>query len=255
MVLLVLLALPFWGFGQAETAPVVQDYFFPQDSLLFHPIVAVALVALLLGGFGLELKAPGLSIPGAIGLLAATALFIPRMENGMAESWEVLLFFGGVTLLVLEVYVIPGTGLAGVSGLAAVLGGLLLVLVPNDGLDFTHVEWDGIVQAASHVLAALVVAIVLIVWLGKYLIDSGKAHPLIDLNTLDKSAGFTAQAPELQALVGQIGVAETVFRPVGFLQFDDRRYEGTLRAGVANPGDQLRVVGLEANTLVVERVE
>ena len=58
----------------------------------------------------------------------------------MAENWEIIVFFVGLLLILVEVFVIPGFGLPGILGLVFSIGSLALVMINNDGLSFDLIE-------------------------------------------------------------------------------------------------------------------
>lgn len=73
----------------------------------------------------------------AVSVIAAILYFAPLYLSGLAASWEILVFLLGIILLVLELLVIPGFGIAGILGLICFFGGLLLALLNNTDFDFS----------------------------------------------------------------------------------------------------------------------
>ncbi len=75
---------------------------------LTHPVVAPLLLSLGFFGVIIELRAPGLGLPGAVGVLALALFFGSHLLIGLAGLEAVLLFAAGVVLIGIEVFVIPG---------------------------------------------------------------------------------------------------------------------------------------------------
>jgi membrane-bound serine protease (ClpP class) len=76
---------------------------------------------------------PGLVVPGGVAAVALVALLAPPMLVGMAGWWEVGAIVGGILLIVIEIFILPGFGVAGILGIILILGGLLGTFVDNSG--------------------------------------------------------------------------------------------------------------------------
>ncbi len=85
----------------------------------------------------MEITSPGFGVLGAVGLIAFTIVFIGGELLGTLDSLELLLFLVGIALLIVEIFIIPGFGLTGVTGLLAI--GVSLVLSQQD---FLIPKWD-----------------------------------------------------------------------------------------------------------------
>jgi len=107
-------------------------------SILLNPVLSGLLMMIIIGGIYFELQTPGVGFPIAAAITAAVLYFAPLYLEGMAENWEILIFIVGLGLLALEVFVIPGFGVAGVSGIVLIVAGLTLALVQNVVFDFSY---------------------------------------------------------------------------------------------------------------------
>ena len=72
------------------------------------------------------MQSPGLGFPIVAALAAATLYFAPLYLEGLAENWEILLFISGLILIAIELFVIPGFGVAGIAGIALTVAALSL---------------------------------------------------------------------------------------------------------------------------------
>ncbi|MGI9544618.1 MAG: NfeD family protein, partial [Cyclobacteriaceae bacterium] len=89
-------------------------------AIFLNPFVSGILILVIVGGIYFELQTPGVGFPILAALIAAILYFTPYYLNGLAENWEIILFFVGLVLIALEVFVIPGFGIAGISGIVLV---------------------------------------------------------------------------------------------------------------------------------------
>lgn len=96
---------------------------------LTNPIVSSLLMTVGMLGIFLEIRTPGFGLPGALGIASLALFFWGHWLVQLAGWEELLLVVSGFVLLVLEIFVIPGFGLAGIAGIGALLAGLSLSLI------------------------------------------------------------------------------------------------------------------------------
>src|SRR5512145_1360253 len=89
-----------------------------------HPVLSSVLMTIGILGIIVELRTPGFGVPGAVGLASLGLFFWGHWLVRLAGWEEILLVALGLVLLALEIFVIPGFGIAGVVGIIALLGGL-----------------------------------------------------------------------------------------------------------------------------------
>ena len=135
-------------------------------SWLINPAISGVLIMLMLGGIYFELQSPGIGFPIAASFISAMLFFAPLYLQGIAENWEIILFLIGVIAVAAEIFLIPGTGIAGVLGILFIFTGLTLSMIENVQFDFSMVSYDGILMSFSVVvMAALVMAILTLILL------------------------------------------------------------------------------------------
>ena len=196
----------------------------PEKVLRFlgSPVMASLLMMMMLGGLYFELQTPGVGFAGARAGLGAGLFFAPHYLLGLAASWEIALFVVGVGLLMVEIFVTPGFGVFGISGLIATIAALLIALIPNVGLSFPS---DGEIARASATLAATMVLLVIFGFsLAKYLPRSERFSHLVLSGDLAAATGHTSAATDSN-LVGMQGVAITSLRPSGTAEVGGRRID------------------------------
>ena len=91
-----------------------------------QPIVSSLLLIVGFAGIVFEVLTPGFGVPGTVGGLSLVLFFGGRLLTGLA-GWEVIiLLIGGLVLLAVEAFILPGFGIAGIAGLAAVFASIIL---------------------------------------------------------------------------------------------------------------------------------
>ena len=214
---------------------------------LGSPIMASLLMMMMLGGLYFELQTPGVGFPGAMSVIGAGLFFAPHYLLGLAASWEIALFAVGVILLMVEIFVTPGFGVFGISGLIATVCALLIALIPNVGFDFPT---DGEIARASATLAATMVLLVVFGFsLSKYLPRSERFSRLILSDDLAAATGHTSASTDI-GLVGLRGTAVTSLRPSGTAEIDGRRIDVVAMGQFVDSGEPVEVVS--ARGAVVE---
>ena len=99
---------------------------------LSSPIMRTILMMLIMLGIYSELHAPGTFVGASVALVALIIFLGAPYITGLADVWEILLVVLGVILLAVEVFVIPGFGVAGISGILLILLGLIATFIPAE---------------------------------------------------------------------------------------------------------------------------
>lgn len=208
--------------------------------LLTNSTISSLLLTLGFLGLVFEITTPGWGVPGTGGLLALVLFFGGRYVSGLAGFEEIGLFVLGIVLLALEVFVIPGFGLAGILGLIAVIVSVVLVF--------------GNVQAALiSLFIALSVSILAFILLWKRIKKTAFWQRLVLSHVESTDEGYRAPT-DLGQLLGHQGVTLTPLRPAGTVVIDQTRYD-VVSEGVFIPQNSLvEVVLLEGTRIVVREI-
>jgi membrane-bound serine protease (ClpP class) len=210
---------------------------------LLNPIVSGILIIVLIGGIYFELQSPGIGFPLAAAVLAAILYFAPLYLEGLAQNWELLLFIVGLILIVVEIFAIPGFGVAGVTGILLVITGLTLAMVDNVVFDLKwNIALAEVVKKFFIVIASMFVSLVLSLILGKQLFTNKAFAGLALDRDLNTDEGFLGVESQPRQLVGRTGVAESVLRPSGKVRIDDEIYDAASEYGFINKGEKIRVL-------------
>lgn len=192
-------------------------------AFFLNPFISGILLALILGGIYFELQSPGIGFALGLAVVAAVLYFVPYYLSGLAAHWEILVLFAGMALLVLEVFVIPGFGVAGIGGIILTAFALMLMMLSNDVLDFTFVPQENIVGSVVAVLGSLVVFILLVIVGGIGLADSAFAKRIALQTTLAEDEE-TREQREHELPAGTEAETITPLKPGGKIQIGDKQY-------------------------------
>ncbi len=246
----------FYGVEAKDVREAGPDWLDRFAVFLADPFVATFLVLVGISCLLLELKMPGASLPGIVAAVCFVLFFWSQSQmNGQFTLLAVLLFLLGILLLGLEIFVIPGFGIFGMSGIALILFGLALATVER--MPQSSSEWSDLSRTLVSFGMALVGAIVVAFTLTRYLPNIPIANRLMlpspdEDNHLDPHQA--AAAAEALALLGAIGTSATMLRPAGMAQFGERFLDVVTEGGFVPAGAQVRVIEIEGNRVVVKEV-
>lgn len=160
--------------------------------------------------------------------------FLTFLSDNVLQLLMILIGFG---LLVLEIY-LPGFGVAGISGTALVVIGIIL--------------------AADSVVQALVIALVVIVFLGiafTIAMRAGAKGRILNRKlVLDAVATTPQKENPLNYYVGLEGEAVTPLNPVGSAEVEGVRLSVLSEDSFVEAGAKIKVVRAEGKQLYVRKV-
>lgn len=222
-------------------------------SLFLNPFVSGILIMIIIGGIYFELQTPGVGFPILASIIAILLYFIPNYMNGLAANWEIIVFIIGIILIAVEVFVIPGFGVAGVLGLIFTLSSLILVMLNNDFFDFSFVGGDEIIISIATVSAGLLLATVLLFVGGAKMADSRFFKRVALQEVQDTDEGFTSK-PIAASMIGKKGKSHTVLRPSGKIEIDGVIYDAYTRGNYIGENIEVEVISDEGTSLKVKEV-
>ncbi|WP_424961715.1 NfeD family protein [Ekhidna sp.] len=224
-------------------------------SLFLNPFVSGILILIIIGGIYFELQTPGVGFPILASIVAIILYFVPNYLNGLAANWEIIMFIVGIILIAVEVFVIPGFGVAGVLGLICTIGSLVLVMLNNDMFDFSFVGADQIFISVATVLAGMLGAIVIMFFGGARLLNSNVFKRIALQEVQEGSQGYTSTFYKEKSLVGKNGKTYTRLRPSGRIEIDGEIYDAFTRGNFIDEGAEIVVVSDEGTSLKVKEVD
>lgn len=240
------------GFQNAEIIEVEKSTLDKIFGFFANPAVSSILILLIFGGLYYELQSPGIGFPLLVAILAGLLYLIPLYLDGLAENWEILVILVGLTLIILELFFIPGFGVLGISGIVTVMLGLVLSMVRNVNFDFSMTPKGELTQALAVVAVALVGFIALIfAGTGKF-IESGLFRKMVLTSTL-ADANVAAGADKSE-FTGMEAEAFTDIRPFGKMILNDQLYDVKSMGKFISKGDKIKVTQKEGIYWIVEKI-
>ncbi len=215
---------------------------------LTHPVVAPLLLSLGFLGLLFEVKTPGFGFGGLAGLTGLTLFFGAHLIVGLA-GWEELMLIGaGLILIGLEVFVIPGFGIAGALGILALGAGIVLSMLGR----FPTVMDLG--MAFSVVVVAMLLSGTFAYAFLRHLRWSRRLGGIFLRKATTKEAGFISGdvRPEL---LGHHGTAATDLRPAGVGVFGDERLDVVSEGPWIESGRPIEILQSEGYRHVVREIK
>lgn len=228
-----------------------------EEFVRFITSSAVSSLLLTIGflGLTLELKTPGFGLGGILAIAAYGLFFWGHHLAGLAGMEDILLVLGGIFLILIEFFVIPGFGVIGIAGLIAVLAGLLLALTGNPAV----VPMETYIDAATNIAMALTFAIILsLVIIRLVFKDKMFASGFVLKGSYDSedeidpmSVSRETDEREISLRIGDIGTAHTDLRPAGTAIFEDEKYSVVTQGDYIEANKEIEIVEIEGTRIVV----
>lgn len=229
------------GYAEYESKSYSPSWFDELKGFLLNPALQVLLIMIIIGGIYFEMQTPGIGFPSAAAIVAAILYFAPLYLDGLAQNWEILLFVLGLILLLVELFVIPGFGVAGISGILFLFAGLTMGLLNNSDFNFEQVTYAEIGRASLTVLLGLVLGTGLLFWLSYKIGNNGFLKKVALQADLEEAVS----APSHSELIGKTGKAATVLRLSGKIEIDGELYDGISESGFIEKGTEVKVTRFE----------
>jgi membrane-bound serine protease (ClpP class) len=221
------------------------------------------LIVVFLMSLYIALHAPGHGAAEAVALASLGLLVGVPLLTGYAQWWEILAVVVGLTLLAFEIFVIPGFGVAGISGIVLLFGGLVMTFVREPSLaDLWRLPEarEGLRTGIFTVVGGVAVTAVLASFVRRFL----PRVPIFNRLILATPAGPARPiAPgidpnDVWPFSGTVGVATTNLKPGGSAEFpyaDDRRKTAVVSdAGFVEAGTKVAVIEVRGNRVVVRPI-
>lgn len=238
------------AFDVADREIVHQEESLAERALRFFasPVVQSILMLLMLGGLYFELQSPGVGIAGAVAAIGMTFFFLPGYIFGLVHGWEFFVFLLGIVLIILELFVFPGFGVPGITGLLAILVALGVSMIGNVGFDFP--AGGQIARAINTLAVTLVLTVVAAVAAGRYLPRTERFSQLVLKPDMSSATGYTSADTDA-TLVGKAGRTLTPLRPSGTAEIEGRRVDVITAGGYIDVGAEVEVVAVRGSRVEV----
>ena len=212
-------ALQQLGLGGAQIRRASPNWAENLVRFLTHPVLSSLLITIGMLGIIVGLRTGDFSIAGGLGIASLALFFWGHWLVQLAGWEELLLAVSGVILLVVEIFVIPGFGIAGVLGIGAILAGLILSLVGAG--DTSQV----VLMAAGRVVFSLLIAMVASLVMLRYLPRLPFGRRLILQAGLGAGHQYGSAPDNDLCWLGKKGRASSALRPAGIAQIEGERVD------------------------------
>lgn len=216
----------------------------------FSPILLMIGLAALY----VEIKAPGFGLPGIVGIITLGLVFLNQYLVGLANYTELLFVVLGVVLLAMEIFVLPGFGVAGVAGLLCISIGMILsfqdFVIPDPAL-----PWQGEILLANttQVLGAIVAAFCLTLLFLRFILP--RMGRVVDGPYLGTTlAASHADSDEVKRVkTGDVGIARTFLRPAGKVEIGSDIIDAISEGEFMEKDTPVIVTEIRGNRVIVAR--
>ena len=228
------------------------------------PAVMAVLVMLAMLGVYIEFNTPGVGLPGLAAVICFTIIIGSKYLVGMANWVEVALFVVGMLLLIVEIFVLPGFGIAGFLGIICILAGLFGMLIKNPPDKFpwpqSPLDWEvflnGVVGLSLGFVGFLIAAWFLVKYLPKLQFLSGlMLAPAAKGEQLPVSMTAMPQSRDSAVNIGDVGVVVSPLRPAGRAKFDQAVVDVVTEGEFIENGVEVKILEIHGNRVVVRTIK
>ncbi len=229
------------------------------------------LMTVLLFSLYMSFSSPGQGLPEAVAGISLTVLLVVPLMSGYGQWYEVVAVVLGLGLIALELFVLPGFGLPGITGILLVLAGLAMTFLPPlklPGLPIGFgISLDAVRDALLAIVGALVASLLLWWWLSRYLPKLPYLGGLVlkqsagDVATVGGAAPGSVEITETWPTPGMIGTVVADLRPGGLVEFEDpttndtRTIDVVTDSGYVTRGTRVVVRDIRGSRIVVRPVK
>jgi len=215
---------------------------------LTNPVVASLLMTFGFLGILFELQQPGWGVSGTIGAVCLALALGAGYIAELASATDLLIIFVGILLLLIEMIVIPGFGIAGIGGIVIVVFGLYRLLLPDIpvGEEVTDMAMTGLTIGIIGGLIGLVL-------LFKLMTKTKFWKKLATPDVQDHERGYDTSLG-LEDMVGTEGVADTDLHPSGWATIGDKRIFVVSEGTFIEDGEKVKIIKVDGNRVVVRKI-
>jgi membrane-bound serine protease (ClpP class) len=211
---------------------------------LTSPIVSPLLLSLGILALLAEVKAGAHGLGLLIGLGSLGLFFGSSLILGLAGMEEIILLALGFVAIAVEVFLLPGFGVAGILGSVMIGAAVVLAMLGNFPTSTDVVQALAVLGASVFITLAIAFA-----WF-RHLPNSRRFKGLIHQDSALAAEGYVSALPRGE-LVGQVGLAATDLRPAGTAVVNGERIDVVTEGEYIANGAQVEVVRAEGYRHVV----
>ena len=229
-------------------------------TILTDPFVSWLLLFVGLFMLVLELKLPGIGLPAITSSLAFLLFFWSHYLSGTADQLEIILFLVGMICLALELFVFPGFGVFGMSGVLLILSSVVMAshtfIWPSQEYEYREMGYT-LLQVTVAMIAVGGGAAVLARYFPSLPLFNRlvlKPEPWIGVGEPDPSTKPTIDGYDsLAFLIGETGRTTTVLRPSGKARFGEMLLDVTADGFYIEADSLIEVIDVQGARVIVKQ--
>jgi membrane-bound serine protease (ClpP class) len=228
---------------------------------LTEPVVSWLLLFLGVFMMVVELKLPGIGLPGIISALAFLLFFWSHYLSGTADQLEIILFLIGLVCLAVELFVFPGMAIFGLSGILLMLCSIVMAshtfIWPTQEYEYRELGYT-LMQVTGMLFAVGVGAAILARYIPSMPVFNRlilKPEPWTPVEGEESATRAVVEGYEsLNFLVGETGRSTTPLRPTGKARFGNLHIDVMASNGFVEPDTLIEVVDVQGARVIVKKV-
>lgn len=257
---------PLFSHGYFSSLPAAQiDAFYPDWKLRFfaflaRPEISSLLFMMLMLGIYMEISSPGAALPGSVAIIAFVLIALSSYALEATRWLEYIFIFGGLALLLLEIFVLPTWGLLAAAGSLSLVAGVLGLMLPgfrSISFDPQSHTWNPAGQVFMDRLwwlcGAIIVSMAIMALLWRFFAPKiALWSSLVLKGEQDASQGFYAGLdPATMPRAGAKGHVLATMRPAGRVMIDGKPWDAVSTGGFIEEGQKVIVVRIEGGRMFV----
>lgn len=238
------------GYANYEIIRVKENW--SEQFVGFIGSIAQVLILIGLAALYFEYKSPGFGVFGIVGIICLGLVFFNQYLVGLANYTELLILLIGIALLAVEVFVIPGFGIAGFSGLTIIGIGLILMM-QDFVLPDPDLPWQGelMLKNLVQIVASFIIVFIGTLVIFRYLfpqLSTVIKGPYLEADLKESHVPF---ARDKGVQVGDIGIADSFLRPSGKIVINDKRLDAISEGEFIKKDTPIEVIRVDGNRIIV----
>ncbi|SDC79462.1 membrane-bound serine protease (ClpP class) [Halanaerobium congolense] len=205
--------------------------------IISNPYASSLLLIIAFSALIFEALTPGFALGGTVGIITLLIFFAGHIFTGSIGAGIVILFIIGIILILAEIFIIPGFGIAGISGIAVVLASLFFIF-PNSSI-------------AVNVLLAVVLFTLVI---GILMVKKFGTSRFWQKISLDNSSENYFSSTSKKDYLNQEAVTLSKLRPAGTIKVGEERIDAVSEGSFIEKGKKVKVVSVSGSRVVVRKI-
>lgn len=254
-------------FGEGQWTQVDFEITWSEEAAKYLSVIAPALLGLGMLMLFIEFKTPGFGFFGISGIGLVLMVFATNYVAGLAGYEEVIVFVLGVALVVVEIFLLPGTFFFAGIGLLLMVGSLVWAMADTwpKGSDFTLTP-EIFIAPTLNTLLAFAIGILGVILLSKVLpkswyfshvvlgarVGHDRSQVAVGREVAPPEENRPKSTPPGLPDIGEEGIAVTDLFPSGEIKIQGRRYQARGALNQIEKGTPVVVVDHKDFALIVK---